>query len=149
MWDLPRPRIKPVSTALAGLFLTIGLPGKSLDEDFWFPFTFLLKHQSISISLLLKAVLSPQRTTRRALCHRLSQHSVQSSHVAEESCSDVQKGHRPWFFLLLRITLAISSWWFWCVSYGNWLSTMLPLNISESMKLLHCFEPWSASLLIK
>ena len=29
MWDLPRPRIKPVSPALTGRFLTIGPPGKS------------------------------------------------------------------------------------------------------------------------
>ena len=29
MWDLPRPAIKPVSPALAGRFLSTGLPGKS------------------------------------------------------------------------------------------------------------------------
>ena len=29
MWDLPRSRIKPMSPALAGGFLTIGPPGKS------------------------------------------------------------------------------------------------------------------------
>ena len=31
MWDLPGSGIKPVSPALAGGFLTIGPPGKSLD----------------------------------------------------------------------------------------------------------------------
>ena len=30
MWDRPRPDIEPVSLALAGRFLTIGRPGKSL-----------------------------------------------------------------------------------------------------------------------
>ena len=30
MWDPPRPGIKPVSPALAGIFLTTGPPGKSL-----------------------------------------------------------------------------------------------------------------------
>ena len=30
MWDLPGPEIKPMSPALAGRFLTIGPPGKSL-----------------------------------------------------------------------------------------------------------------------
>ena len=37
MWDLPRPGLEPVSPALAGGFLTTGLPGKSLafqDEQF-------------------------------------------------------------------------------------------------------------------
>ena len=29
MWNCPRPRIKPVSSVLAGKFLTMGLPGKS------------------------------------------------------------------------------------------------------------------------
>ena len=29
MWDLPRSGIKPMSPALAGRFLTTGLPGKS------------------------------------------------------------------------------------------------------------------------
>ena len=31
MWDLPGPGIKPVSSALAGRFLTTAPPGKSLD----------------------------------------------------------------------------------------------------------------------
>ena len=31
MWDLPGPGIKPVSPALAGRFLTIVPPGKSLE----------------------------------------------------------------------------------------------------------------------
>ena len=30
MWDLPGPRIEPVSPALAGRFLTTRAPGKSL-----------------------------------------------------------------------------------------------------------------------
>ena len=30
IWDLPDPRIKPVSLALQGGFLTTGLPGKPL-----------------------------------------------------------------------------------------------------------------------
>jgi len=30
MWDLPRPGIEPVSSALAGGFFTTGPPGKSL-----------------------------------------------------------------------------------------------------------------------
>ena len=34
MWDLPRPGIKPVSSALAGGFLTSTQPGKSLCADF-------------------------------------------------------------------------------------------------------------------
>ena len=29
MWDLPRPEIEPASPALAGIFLTTVLPGKS------------------------------------------------------------------------------------------------------------------------
>ena len=38
MWDLPRPGIEPVSPALTGGFITIGLPGNSLD--------FIVKEQS-------------------------------------------------------------------------------------------------------
>ena len=30
MWDPPGPRIEPISPALAGQFLTIGPPGKSM-----------------------------------------------------------------------------------------------------------------------
>ena len=34
MWDLPGPRLEPVSLALAGGFLTTVPPGKSLGDDF-------------------------------------------------------------------------------------------------------------------
>ena len=34
MWDLPGPRIDPLSSVLAGGFLTTGPPGKSLDLSF-------------------------------------------------------------------------------------------------------------------
>ena len=34
MWNLPRPGIEPVSSASAGVFLTIGSPGKSLVSPF-------------------------------------------------------------------------------------------------------------------
>ena len=34
MWDLPEPGIEPVSSALAGGFLTTGLPGKSPSLSF-------------------------------------------------------------------------------------------------------------------
>ena len=34
-WHVGRPGIKPVSLALAGIFLTTGLPGKSLFLYFW------------------------------------------------------------------------------------------------------------------
>jgi len=34
MWDLPGPKIEPVSPALAGGFLTTGPPRKSLPEPF-------------------------------------------------------------------------------------------------------------------
>ena len=34
MWDLPGPKIEPVSPALAGGFLTTGPPRKSLPEAF-------------------------------------------------------------------------------------------------------------------
>lgn len=78
-----------------------------------------LSHSPRSIKhvpLLPEAVFWPQRTARRALCHGLSQCSVQSSHAAAENCSDVQECHRPWFFLPLPLTLAFSSWWF-CRDY--------------------------------
>ena len=32
MWDLPRPGIEPVSSALAGRFLTTAPPGKPLNQ---------------------------------------------------------------------------------------------------------------------
>ena len=35
MWDLPRPRIKPVSPALRVGFLTTGPPGKPSTVPFW------------------------------------------------------------------------------------------------------------------
>ena len=39
MWDLPRPGLEPVSSALAGGFLTTVPPGKSL-KTFWCQFYF-------------------------------------------------------------------------------------------------------------
>ena len=44
MWNLPRPGIKSVSLALAGKFLTTGLPGKPLSHV-------LLKHSQIVFGL--------------------------------------------------------------------------------------------------
>ena len=36
MWDLPRPGIEPISSALAGRFLTTGPPGKYSSPFFFF-----------------------------------------------------------------------------------------------------------------
>ena len=46
MWDLPRPGLEPVSSALAGRFLTTAPPGESL----YFSFAFLKYFKSLSLS---------------------------------------------------------------------------------------------------
>ena len=48
MWDLPGPRIEPVSPALAGGFLTTAPPGKS--QSFWFGVVLLVNFAFVAFA---------------------------------------------------------------------------------------------------
>lgn len=101
-----------------------------LDKGFKFP----LKHQSMSLYCLKHSYDHMEQPGDLYVTDSLSR-SGQSPPAAGESFSDIQKGRSPWF---VSSSLSSSSHWVIhagsavTVSYWNWLSTILPLNMSEN-----------------
>ena len=69
-WDLPSPGIKPLSSALAGGFLTTGPPGKSTDDAFSIKFcseTHVWGKSQNNVSLSRVGATDTARTRRSLL----------------------------------------------------------------------------------
>ena len=62
MWDLPRPRLEPVSPALAGRLSTTAPPGKPPSKPFWTGWLMLLSRRKIGLLSHTQAKKTMSRT---------------------------------------------------------------------------------------